>query len=225
MDRIFLSYHFAPRSDVVPLVADIVESHGLHVDDGVDLGGGTLTAEIRRRIQSAGALVSVFTPDEELLRGGFRSAPWVESEFQYAKDIDKRAIAVAVDGVAVAGMYSADEMIILNSAAPIDAFLKLNRIVGLWVREAGRTVRVRLEAETIADVLEEDLTTCSYRLQERGEIQGWAIAAIIREPGGYFIFVPSVREGHSVQVRLTTRRGVWESAFTPQHMVTVLEPR
>jgi hypothetical protein len=72
MKRIFLSFSF--RDEDKPLVAAVerlLACHDLQVVTGMRLGGGALTQEVMKRIESCDGLVALLTRRQELAGGGW----------------------------------------------------------------------------------------------------------------------------------------------------------
>jgi hypothetical protein len=109
MRTAFLSCHFGdPDRELVRQVETLLESHGLRVVIGEELGGGSLTPEVMGRIEKSDALVALMTkrsvpPDY----GG--THPWVVDEFKHAKSRSISAIALVAPGVSVVGAYHGGE--------------------------------------------------------------------------------------------------------------------
>lgn len=226
MESVFLSYHFDPRSTLVPRVQEIIESHGLHIMTGVDLIGGQLSAEIQKRIKASDAVVSILSRDQPLQGKTFRAAQWVEEELSFARYEKKRAIAVVESSTEVSGMYAAHERIDAEPETPLEALMKLNRIIGLWKIMAGRTLQVRLEGDAVAK-LYADKPSCHYRFMNGRVLdEAWQLAPLVPLAGGIFAFLKGASEDSRFQIKITdSKQRVWESVFTDQDLSAKMEER
>jgi hypothetical protein len=215
MDQVFLSYHFEPWPEYLTAVRDIIESHGIRIVSGVDLGGGQLYDEVQTRIRGAGALIGLLSRDQALENGRYRPAAWIEAEVQFARDQKIPTIALTETLVDASPLWPQNERIDLDAASPMPALLKLSRTIGVWRLLAGRTLRVRLDSAP-ANVSLGANVSFTYRRQRLGKIREWVEAPIIPEPGGIFAFLQGIQDDEMFQLRLATNGKVWLSPFTPK---------
>ena len=226
MEEIFVSFHFGPEDrELVQKVRTILESQGVRPVTGEDLGGGQLTQEVMDRIDGCDALVALMTPRDQLASGKFRTHPWVRDEMNHARGSEKRCIAIVDSRVDPEGAYQEHERIVLDSEKPLDAFLKLMRTVGMWRRQAGNLVKVRLSPDDVAAraAIEDPGASCKYRLNRRGSPGHWEAANVFREEGGVFAYLRGVQRDSYFEVRIDLNGKTWLSPATAQYCRADLE--
>ena len=226
MRTAFLSCHFGDSDrELVRRVETLLESHGLRVVTGEELGGGSLTPEVMGRIEKSDALVALMTkrsapPDY----GG--THPWVVDEFKHAKSRSISAIALVAPGVSVAGAYQDAERIDYDPQDGLKAFLKLSKTVGLWKSQAGRLLKVQLFPQSLADQIAGagGNTPCEYCFYETDGTRGtWRSASAVPEGDGTYLYLKGVTEEVRIQVRVQLAGQIWLSRALPQGMPVELK--
>ncbi len=230
MERIFLSYTYNPHPDYagvterLQLAARVViESLRLRVLDGVDLGGRAIDAEIERRIGEADALVAIVTPQADPA-GNPMAPPYVEDEYQLARNRRKNAIRVLHELLPPRGMGQHEEYIPLRGDDELSAVLKLMRTLALWKRQSGRPMQVEIEPSELgarfrADALGQE---CQYQYLAGYSFSGWEPAMIWPEPGATFAYLARVPDDSKVKLRLSIGGEQWESLFcSPTGRITL----
>ena len=203
----------------------MLESHGLRVVSGEELGGGSLIPEVMGRIEKSDALVALMTkrsapPDY----GG--THPWVVDEFKHAKSRSISAIALVAPGVTVAGAYQDAERIDYDPQDGLKAFLKLSKTVGLWKSQAGRLLKVQLFPQSLADQIAGGggNARCEYCFYETDGTRGtWRSASAVPEGDGTYLYLKGVTEEVRVQVRVELAGQIWLSRALPQGMPVELK--
>jgi hypothetical protein len=119
------------------------------VTTGRRLAGGQLHPEIRNRIDNSDGLVALKTrrdrvgePDENR----WRSSPWIDYEYNHAREQDKHAIALVENGVEIdGGPFDGYERIALDRDDPLETFLALSETLWQWKERTGirRVVQIR----------------------------------------------------------------------------------
>lgn len=152
MERVFLSYSF-DEADREPArwVRTLLESNGVRAVTGEALGGGNLTDEVRKRIESSDGFVGLWTRRESLDGNPdrFRTSNWLIDEAAHARAVRKPTILLVEKGVDTAGMGASNERIQLDRDAPHESLLRVAQTLSVWREEYGRVVTVRLTPEGI----------------------------------------------------------------------------
>ena len=223
MKRIFLSYTYNPHSEFLTIsrelegyVRVVIDSLGLRVVDGQDLGGRAIDTEIQKRIRDSDALVALITPWADP-HGNPSVPPYVEGEYQYAIAKEKPAIRLLLRSLPAQGMYQQHEYIHLDAEKPVDAVLKLMRTVAGWNRLGGTPRRVRIEPDALGERIQQEGgdQSCEYQLLLENRPQpDWWEASIWSEPGGIYAYLPRVPDESKIRIRLTLGTERWESLFS-----------
>ncbi len=227
MQKIFVSYHFSddfdsPDRHLANRVEGLLRSHGLEFATGAALGGGPLTDEVRRLIEESDALIALMTRREQLANGGWTTHQWVQDEYGHARGRNMRAIALIESGVETGGMYQQNEYIPYDPGDSLTAFLRLSATLGIWKKESGRQLKLKIQPDQIAL----DYGTNAewrYRFYSNGAYSDWQETALSREPGGCFLDLPNVPDGALIQVQTHSNAGRAESINTPQWVSVDLE--
>ncbi len=232
MDKVFLSYSFAPEppGEIISAIETLLESHDIRPTGGEDIEGRTLNEGIKSEIAKCDGLVAVLSARNRKDNGRFLPTSWVMAELVHARAKEKSCIAIAYPDVDVEGPEAANERIPFNPARPSDALLKLSRTVGDWKRSRGRRAKVRiLPPELLPLIQGDDRMECLYRLmrEDTGErLNDWERAKLAVMPGGAFAFIPAVPADSLIQVKLQSESGTsWISQPTPQWLHVELAKR
>lgn len=226
MDKIFVAQWFDERdSTLVGLIDRVLYSHGIRSITGHVLGGDALDDAIKERIENSDCLIALVTRRQQLNDGRWMTHPWVTHEFAHAKSQNKDAIALVEVGVVWEGPYQAHEFIQLDRDRPSDALLTLSNTVGMWKEKAGKTLKLQVLPNTLAEKLEleSDVFKCSYRLVEQGNFADWCNVSPVPEPGGVFFYIKGVQDRQLVEVKVSANRETWKSPATPQLMPVILK--
>jgi hypothetical protein len=231
VDKIFLSYSFDPDDEatrnLLGYVDTILRSYGLRHETGAALGGGGLTEEIQRRIAACDALISILAPRGDAdAAGQFGTSPFVLSEFQHARSIEKPCVAVLFPSVQLAPALGEDrERVRFDPADPAPALLKLVATVGFWKEQVGRAVKVRVEPEELARRLAQANggARCQARVNSAdGGVGHWQDVRVSRQPGGAFVTL-RVPSDSLIQLRAYVDGETWLSIESPQYVLVPLE--
>jgi len=217
--KVFLAFSF--RTEDKPLVnyvEQLLASQLVNMVTGERLGGEQLTPAVKARIEQADALVALLTRRDQLSSGGWTTHDWVKDEIGYARAKGKRAIALIEGGVNVGGMYEPHECIHLIRDSVIDALLILSETVGLWKREQGRTVKVQILPQELAQKVGANGPgiRCMYRLCLNGKYGEWREAMPVPELGGTFLYLEGVQDDQLIQIRVEEPNKVWQSPAAAQ---------
>lgn len=223
MKRIFLSYTYNPHAnfesttnELVRYTRVVIDSLGIRVDSGEDLGGRAIDSEIQRRIRESDGLVALVTPWADQ-HGNPAVPPYVTGEYQYAIAEQKPAIRVLHNCLPAQGMYQQNEYIPLDPEKSIEAILKLMRTLAGWKRQSGTPHRVRIEPDDLGQRIQQEggAQSCEYQLLIDNQPQTeWSEASIWPEPGGIYAYLTQVPEQSKIRVRLTLGDERWESPFS-----------
>ena len=212
MESSFVSYKFRDSDrQVAADVKRLMKSHLLTPLDGEDLGGAQLWAEVGKRIRSADSLVALF-----LLPHDPTDHTWIRTEYDHACDSKRRAIAVVQDGFPWQDPRNR-EYVKLDPAAPLDGFLKLSATLGVWRRDAGRRVLVRLLPEMVARLAARQGYSCRYRLtQDFQAITEWMTVAPGASFNGIGFPASGIRENVNIEIEVNDgSRALYFSATDP----------
>jgi hypothetical protein len=152
MERVFLSMTFGAQEDqdLVGFASTMIESQDIRVVTGKNLGGGSLSNEIKRRIEESDALVALCTRHDKLPNGKFTTSQWVRDELLYAASLKKPTMALVEDEVDVAGMLQEHERAHFERANPVAGFGKLATTLALWRQSAGLLLKAAIVRTAIA---------------------------------------------------------------------------
>lgn len=220
MQQVFLSFTYNPHPDHIAesellrrRVSMVIEAMDLRVATGEDLGGESLSEEVKARIASADALVALITPWKDKL-GNKAQPQWVVEEFAHAKAIGKPAIRLLHRDFAAAGMYAANEYIMVDPAEPTEALLKLMRTLALWKKAQGRPMEIEIAPDQEGQHFEPaGVKSCEFKLFRDYQESEWRPAKVWPEPGAMYAFLPGVPDQAKLRLRLQLDNEVWESPF------------
>lgn len=222
MERIFLSYTYNPvdefkqdTEEFIKYLKIMLESMGMQVSDGVDVGGRAIDSEIEKRIEASDALIAVMTPWQDA-HGQSVIPPYVQTEYNIAHTQNKHTIRIIHDFLAVQGMFSNNEYIPYSTANDIKVILKLMRIISLWKQESGNNIQIKIEPPDLGARFDEHQHghRFEYQLLVNYTPTGWKDAKIWNEPGATFAYIPNVPEESKLQLRLQLGNELWDSPFT-----------
>jgi hypothetical protein len=219
MMRIFLGFSFRDEDrNIVDQVDHLIASHLVDVTTGERLGGNQLTPAVQKRIEDCDALVAVLTRRDHRQDGQWTTHQWVLDEIGWARAKGKRAIALVEHGVELAGMFQPHEYILLDKAQPSEALLTLSETVGLWRKEIGRTVKVQVLPDEIAQMIVADGNGAKlrHRLWQGSTCSQWQDLTPVPEIGGTFVFVKGVQDDHLIQLQVHQANKSLESLATSQ---------
>jgi hypothetical protein len=223
--RIFVAYGYRDRDQwVKDLVFPIVEAFGDTVVTGEELAGEVITDAVRRKIQSADALIAMATRREEAGAGRWSTHRWVLDELSYALANRKKVVEVRETGVDEQGGIAGDrQRIMYDEAARDRCLVSIVKTLGNWHRE--NLVQVRLgpekECETFAQRYKSNLFKCTYRLlvnNQEGEEQP---AQITPRQGALYVLLPNVPVQADIQIQIVDGETVWRSDYEPADVVKV----
>ncbi len=221
MDTIFLSYTYNSHpeyqdetKELVKNIKIIAESQELQVVTGVNLGGGTLTPEIQKRIAKCDALVALISPWKDSF-GNPATPPYVIDEYTYAVNKGKQTIRLLHSVLKNQGMYINQEYIPYDPVQAIDALLKLMRTLVLWKKTLGISHEIQLLPTELVNNLNNGGTTsrCEYQLLINRKTSIWQTIDIWPEPGGLVTYIPNVPDGAKLNLKVTFGDEQWLSNF------------
>lgn len=228
MKKIFLSFSFRNADrELVAAVEQLLASHHIQVTTGRRLGGDTLTEAIKEKINQADGLVALLTQREPLANGGWTTHDWVRDELNFARNANKKAIALVETGVQLGGAYSDHEHIpFTRDENLLDAFLAISDTIGIWKMQAGRLLKVRIMPESLAREprLLNGQAQLKYRYLTNGEFTPWKTILPIPEVGATVVYLPGSRDSDLIQLQMTDGPVLWQSPATPQLIEIKLEP-
>ena len=210
-------------------VESLLSSHNIGIVTGRDLAGDRLTAAIRKLIDHhAHGLIALKTRRKRVGDRGenrWRTSPWIDYEYKYARDQGKQAIAMVEDGVETGEAfenYENYERIDFDRSDPLEALLKLSRTLGIWKENFGilRVVQVRPDKLGREFRPNCDLK-CRYRFLREGVWGQWDEADPIPQPGGgIHLYVWGVQDDEAfIQVEILKNQSPhWRSPATPQYV-------
>ena len=213
MNSIFVSYKFRDTDRVIAAdVKKLVTSHLLTPVDGEDLGGGQLWEEVGNRILSADALVALFLSPHDA-----DEHAWLRTEYDRAcDDKQKRAIAIVETSYPWRDPRN-KEYIKLDRANLLPTFLKLSTTLGVWRREAGQRVQIKLLPEMMARLAARQGYSCRYRLSEENQpITDWITVQPGGSVAGFGFRASGIREKVNIEIEVNDgTRTIYFSAADP----------
>lgn len=231
MEKIFLSYTYNPHpvhaqetERLVRAARMVIESLGLRVSDGVDLGGRAIDAEIENRILDADALVAVATPQDDG-NGNLITPPYVDDEYKLAKSKGKHAIRILHQALPAKGMGQHEEYILHAGGAELESILKLMRTVSIWKRQEGKPRKLEVDPAPLGGRYSHGAFghQFEYQLLDGMNYSEWKPATLWYEPGVSFAYLPGVPEQAKVKLRLSLNGEIWESPYCNPMGKIVLE--
>lgn len=227
MQRVFLSYTYKSHPDHVAELEDlqrttrrVIEAMGLRVEDGQDLGGRPLDAEIERRIGKADALIALFTPQAD--EHGNKILPeFVSTEFQRARALGKPTLRLLHDQLAARGLGAGEEYAALRSGDLLGVVMKLLQTLALWKQENGHPVQIQVKPDHLAEAFGSNRSDrCEYELWVSGNpaLPASRETFFWGEPGAAYVNVPNYVEGAKVRVHVTVNGQRWQSRFVLPQM-------
>ena len=229
--RVFLSSTFGDADrEVVGQIESMLSSVDVQIVTGRRLGGGDLTLEVMKLIESSDGCVALMTRRERLGEPGterWATHPWVRDEINHARGRRVSWIALVEEGVSDDGAYRERERIPFCREAPLAAFLALLETIRLWRQEIGSTLTARLSPDDLGRRFRQDgLMQCRYRyVSADGERRPWADGEPRLAAGGTLLYLKGVRSAtDQVEVEvLEGDRPIMYSAATPQWVSIALE--
>lgn len=231
--KVFLSYSFRDEDrDLVGRVDSLLSTHDIAVLKGNRLGGGPLTPEVMRRIESADALIALMTKREALGgpgEGRWITHPWVRDELNHARANTKHTIAVLEREVELDGAYGENEYIALDPSNPLDALLALSETIAIWKEQIGVTRRIHIRPDEIGQILRTTPgLTCRYRfVSPDGDRTDWKVTEPVPQPNGALLYVSGLRgDDYFIEVEVTRGDSMeWWSPATAQLISVDLRPK
>jgi hypothetical protein len=224
--RIFLGFSFREEDkEVVQLVDHLIASHLVEVKTGERLGGEQLTPAVQQRIEACDAFIGILTRQDQKQDGKWNTHQWVLDEIGYARAKNRKVIALTEQDVEIGGMFQPHEHIALLKDDPLPAFLALSETIGMWSQEIGRTVKVQILPDALAQKVGAggNGVRCRHRLWLKGASSSWQESNPQPEAGGTFVFVRGVQEDHLIQMQVQQANKVWQSVATSQWIQVMLK--
>jgi hypothetical protein len=229
MKRIFLSFSFRPDDrQVNNKVIRLVQSHNLNTVTGERAGGQPLRDRIFEQIAGSDALVAVLTRRDQLANTGdgvfFTTSEWVKNELNHGRTNSLKTIALVEEGVKMEGAFTDHEWLPFTRTNMEDGLLKLSETLGLWQREAGRTLKIMIVSPELMQNPRfiRSQMVIEYQFLVAGAPAGWQRGRLIREAGSAMIFVKGVQDNYLIQIRVTDGPDQWESDFGSQTVPILL---
>lgn len=228
MQRIFLSYTYAPHPDHAACLnllelqlRRVIEALELRVADGRHLGGAALTTEIERRIDESDGLIAIFTPQMGA-DGQVDSPEYVASEFEHARAAGKPTFRVQHASLPrPRGLGAEAEHILYMPDNLLDVVMKVLQTLAIWKSERGRSVQIRIQPDELARNFDENGNDlCEYQLLLAGHAKASTPrqTTLFPEPGAAYVHVPDFIEGAKVRIRMKVQGDNWRSEFVQPHM-------
>lgn len=221
MKKIFLSFSFDNARDLSGLVGQLLDSQDLTPVTGERAGGDPLRDRIFGQIRKCDGLIALLTQRDELVDGaGFKPSDWVRDELNHARTNGLRTIALVEEGVVIGGAFTDHERIHFKRGELVDAILALSATLGIWKREAGRRVKVRIMPETLsrAPRFVRGQMNCEYRYLIDGQPTEWQPVTPFPEVGSTVVYLPGVQDGYLIQIQVRDGPNEWQSAFVHQSL-------
>jgi len=221
MEKVFLSYTYRPHPDheadlerLRKCVVRVIEAMGLHVVDGVDVGGRPLDDALKKRIEDADGLIALLTPQADNA-GQVTEPAFVLSEFQYAEGQKKPTMRALHQLLTGRGLGSGNEYTPYRPGSEVEVVLKLMNTIAIWKRELGKVARVRIEPDDLAVRYDETQgDRCEFQvISQAGNYRDFERASLSLEPGAAYALLPKLREGERVRLRLKQGGKMWQSKF------------
>src|SRR5262249_22064129 len=144
-----------------------------------------------KRIRESDALIALMTKGEQRSDQSWRTHEWVEYEFQAARDRGIPCLALVEDGVRANPAWNAFEYVEFDRSDWSWALLSITENLVRWKQQAGRTVRVQILPDELAQAVSRDPAKykCQYRLVMEGEPAPWQDVESVMEDGGTFVYL------------------------------------
>lgn len=188
--KVFLSHSFSSEDkELVRAVERLLNSQDVVVTTGLRLGGGQLHPEVRNRVDNSDGLVALRTrrdrvgqPDENR----WRSSPWIDYEYAYARDQGKHAISLVENDVEIDGPFDGYERIALDREDQLEAFLALSETVWQWKERIGFQRIVQIRPNDLGRIFRtnRDLECRYHFIDPEGNPREWVYAKPVLQPSG-----------------------------------------
>jgi hypothetical protein len=220
--KVFLSYSFhGEDSDLVQVLERLLSSHNILIDRG-RVGGGQLTHEVKQLIDGTDGLIALKTRLDHIGDPGenrWRSSPWIDYEYAYARDKGKYAIALVEDGVENNGPFQDFERIPFRRAELLEAILLLSNTLRIWKERVGihRVVQIRPDDLGWVVRTSRDLK-CRYRFSREGVPGPWVEIEPVPQPSGTLLYLKGI-QGDDSLIEVEILKGGsprWRSPATSQ---------
>jgi len=212
MESVFVSYKFRESDRLVANdVKRLVSSHLLTPLDGEDLGGAQLWLEVSKRIRASETLVALF-----LLPHDPTDHTWLRTEYDHACDSNARVIAVVEKDFPWADPRN-KEYVKFERQTPLAGFLKLSSTLGIWRRDAGQRIQIKLLPEMMARLAARQGYSCRYRLNVNNEpITDWVAVVPGGSVAGFGFRATGIRENVNIEIEVNDgTRTIYFSAADP----------
>jgi hypothetical protein len=222
---VFLAFGFQRRDEeLVRRVEALLESHGVRVETGENLGGRALTPAVKKRIEACDGLVALLTRRDRIVGGGWSTHDWVRDELNHARTKRKLAIALVEAEVKSGGVYQEHERIEFDQRTEAVALIKLSLTIAEWKQQLGGLVKVRILPDELSQTLAslQDRVRCEVRITRQGRPTKWLGATLVPEPGGVYAYVRGALEDALIQLRVKVPGETWISRSVPQWMDATL---
>lgn len=219
MEAIFLSYTYRPHPDHEEVLdrlrrftVRVIESMGMRVIDGVDVGGRPLDEALKQRIDGADGLIALITPQADA-EGNVIEPSFVLSEFHYAEGKNIPTLRILHHLLQAKGLGAGNEYSLYKPGADLDVVLKLMHTLALWKRDYGKVARLRIEPDTLATRYDETQgDRCEFQIiTSNGVFRDYQRANLTVEPGAAYALLPKLRDGERVRLRLRQNGKNWQS--------------
>lgn len=228
MQRIFLSYTYAPHPDHAACLSAlelhirrVIESLELRVVDGRHLGGELLANAIEKRIKDADALIAIATPQADD-KGEIEYPQYVASEFEFARAAGKPTFRVQHRLLEKPrGLGSGSEYILYDETKLLEVVMKVLHTLAVWKSERGRPVLIRIQPDELAQRFDDTANDlCEYQLllEDQATASPLKQTTLFPEPGAAFVRVPDFIDGAKVRIHLKVQGDRWRSEFVQPHM-------
>lgn len=219
MESLFLSYSFTDEgSDLTALVRTLIEAVGFQAVDGRVLESLAVSPGVVDKLRAAEGVVCLLTPKAH-------QSGWVNAEFWTAVGAGKPVLLVVDAGVPLANPFQGVTRVVFDPAQPLKAAREIAAHLGAWRAAPGHRLQALLLPTAVAMEAVRFNAKAEYQCEHplATDEGPWHPATLKRLPGGVFVNLPSVPEGHYVRVRITHGNRVYDSGLTPQHLPLTLE--
>jgi len=211
LKSIFVSYHFdkLPRQFVNKL-EDAFRYLEIKLTQGDQLAGGRLSDEINKLINESDGVFGILTE-----RDPDKNREWVITELAAAQNQNKNILLFVQKGQTVPSNFKGNEYYTFETIDDADLWIKILATIYAWKRINGEDLIAKLLPENIVNQLRQiniDNLQVQYRqLSPQFEPGSWVGGRIARSEGGIQLYLPKIKQDHSVEIKITHGSTVWSS--------------
>jgi hypothetical protein len=216
--KIFVGFGYNDRDSWIPdFVFPLIRAFGCEVVTGEDMPGEVISDEVRRRVESADALIAFRTRRGDPDAGGvYRTHRWVEDELTYALGHGLQVMEVREEGVDDQGGLLGDRQWMLYRKEERDKLLvELAQAIGDWSRSVSVTLQLLPPSfvDEIRPLLRAAGFRCTYTLLEGSRESEPEQVQVRPIKGGLFIEVKGISPQSLIQVSIEGNGMRWSSDY------------